>query len=372
MNVPVQEHVVVATHRHPRSAHPGHAAEEEQLRIVGGPDTLQHRVPDRIEGGERLVLAGGVGRPVDQQRVGEDVLAVVEDERDDPGAEPGRCELPGQVGDGHHLREHAGELAADPERRVVEHHRGSERMRPERGPPCRPRLRCPAFNPPHDLGTVRPVLRNRLHEHAPPSPHPPPAIDDADARDLRGRAQQAEDERVQRLLVVEVDAAAPDLLHRPSRLLLHRLKLRFDPAFEPVHERLGTQRHEPAGVLRRARQPEVEGDAHRERDQRTGADHRDDGDREPVAGCASGHRRLSPARRRRRRMLPDPGRPLTRAQAPQAWRRGPDVDPDRGRWRPRSPVSVPPGPMPVRPPRMEGGAFKSPGPWRRDRRCARR
>ena len=93
-DVPVQEHVVVVTHRHPRCAHPGHAAEEEQLRIVGGPDTLEHGVPDGIEGGEGLVLAGGVGRPVDQQRMGEDVFVIVEDERNDPGPGAHRCEVP--------------------------------------------------------------------------------------------------------------------------------------------------------------------------------------------------------------------------------------------------------------------------------------
>ena len=101
-------------------------------------------------------------------------------------------------------------------------------------------------------------------------------------------------EGVQRRVIVEVHDSAFDLLHRPPRLPRHRLKLGRDPLLQTVHERLGALRHESAGVLRGARQAEVQRNAHRKRDQNAEPDHRDCGDGEPIPHLANDHPTLSP------------------------------------------------------------------------------
>ena len=184
-----------------------------------------------------------------------------------------RRDVKGQIRDGHGLREQACELSVDANRRIQEQDRRPEGGGPERRLPPRTGQGRAGFEPLRDVRAIRPVLHQRLGRRLP--------------FHLRLRAlgsviampstcgiapKRAENEGVQRLLVVELHGSAFNLLHRPLRLPHHGLKLRSDPLLQTVDERFGALRHEPAGVLRRARQSQEQGNADRERDQRAQAD----------------------------------------------------------------------------------------------------
>ena len=61
--------------------------------MVGSPDAFEHGISQRLHGDEGLVLVGDGRRPRDEQRMGEDMVATMEDEGDDPrlGTRPARC-----------------------------------------------------------------------------------------------------------------------------------------------------------------------------------------------------------------------------------------------------------------------------------------
>ena len=161
--------------------------------MVGGPDAFEHRITERVEGDEGMIAIGDRRCPRDEQRMREDVVVAVEDEGDDVGPGAHRCDVKGQVRDGHGLREQTCELSVDANRGIQEQERRAEGRGPERRLPPRTGQRRPGFEPRHDVRAIRPVLHERQRRRLPPSATQSAGIGDRDAFDLRHRAQCAEE-----------------------------------------------------------------------------------------------------------------------------------------------------------------------------------